>query len=160
MPLGLLDLFKYLLIALIWLFFMRVLRAVWVESRPATQKAPAETRRASRRGAPPRAAPVATPAGALIRLRVTPPGGSPSHNAEVRAQGTIGRSSACAIPLGEDEFASSVHARIFQNGSSFMVEDLGSTNGTTLNGSKIARPTAISKGDKIVVGRTILEVIT
>lgn len=159
MPLGLLDLFKYLLIALIWLFFMRVLRAVWVESRPATQTVPAETRRASSRGAPPQTAPIATPAGALIRLRVTPPGGRPSHDAEIGSQGTIGRSSACAIPLGEDEFASSVHARIFRSGSSFMVEDLGSTNGTTLNGSRIARPTAISKGDKIVVGRTILEVI-
>ena len=160
MPLGLLDLFKYLLIALIWLFFMRVLRAVWVEAKPAAQKAPTETRRSSTRGAAARTAPASAPSGALVRLRVTPPGGGAAQNAEIRAQGTIGRSSACAIPLGEDEFASGVHARIFQNGSSFMVEDLGSTNGTTLNGSRIARPTAISKGDKIVVGRTILEVMT
>ena len=160
MPLGLLDLFKYLLIALIWLFFMRVIRAVWVQAKPTVQKIPADTRRPARRGPVKQSAPTPAPSGALVRLRVTPPGGSASHNAEIRSQGTIGRSAACAIPLSEDEFASSVHARIFLNGTSVMVEDLGSTNGTTLNGSRIARPAAISKGDKIVVGRTILEVIT
>lgn len=160
MPLGLLDLFKYLLIALIWLFFMRVIRAVWVQAKPTAQKIPADTRRPARQAPAMQSAPSPAPSGAMVRLRVTPPGGGASHSAEIRSQGTIGRSAACAIPLSEDEFASSVHARIFQNGSSFMVEDLGSTNGTTLNGSRIARPTAISKGDKIVVGRTILEVIT
>ena len=161
MPLGLLDLFKYLLIALIWLFFLRVIRAVWVETKPSTPKVPARSRRRSKETAaaspPPQ---TAAPVGAVLRLRVTPPAGGASHNAEIRTQGTVGRSSACAVPIGEDEFASSVHARIFQNGSGFMVEDLGSTNGTSLNGTRIARPTAVSKGDRIVVGRTVLEVIS
>ncbi len=158
MPLGLLDLFKYLLIALIWLFFLRVIRAVWVEAKPSTPKAPAQPRRGSREPAAHQPPQAATPVGAVLRLNVTPPGAGSSHSAEIRSQGTVGRSSACSVPLGDDEFASSVHARIFQNGAGFMVEDLGSTNGTSLNGTRIARPTAISKGDKIVVGRTVLEV--
>lgn len=48
------------------------------------------------------------------------------------------------------------HARITRNGRSLMVEDLGSANGTIVNGSPITRPTVIQPGDRIQIGSTIL----
>jgi hypothetical protein len=69
----------------------------------------------------------------------------------------IGRSSACQI-RPEDTYISQVHARIAPRGDGWVVEDMGSTNGTYLNQRKVAVPTEIAPGDRIRIGKTVLEV--
>ena len=69
---------------------------------------------------------------------------------------TIGRSSDNDMSLGEDEFASAHHARVEPRRDGVWVEDLGSTNGTFVNGSKVERPKKLSPGDVIRVGETDL----
>ena len=76
-----------------------------------------------------------------------------------RLNGTIqiGRASNCQIRL-TDNYISQLHAKISERGGAWVVEDLGSTNGTYLNQRKVTAPTEISAGDRIRVGKTVLEV--
>jgi pSer/pThr/pTyr-binding forkhead associated (FHA) protein len=69
----------------------------------------------------------------------------------------IGREGALAI---DDEQASRHHARVSAQGDGAVVEDLGSTNGTYVNGQPIEGPRAVRPGDKIRVGLTVLELRT
>ena len=68
----------------------------------------------------------------------------------------IGRSPDSALVL-DDSFSSSRHARIFPDQGSWWVEDLDSTNGTFVEGHKIATPTRIHAGERIVIGKTTVE---
>lgn len=52
----------------------------------------------------------------------------------------------------DDQFASSRHARISREGGSMILEDLGSTNGTWLNGDQVVGPTPLHKGDRVRIG--------
>ena len=69
---------------------------------------------------------------------------------------TIGRAAGCQIPL-DDSYASQLHARVFRRGSDLLVEDLGSTNGTYLNRKKVSAPVPLRAGDRLQVGRTVME---
>jgi pSer/pThr/pTyr-binding forkhead associated (FHA) protein len=69
----------------------------------------------------------------------------------------IGRSPANRVVL-DDEYVSNNHSLISWNGELWMLEDLGSRNGTLLNNLPIDRQTVIVAGDEITVGRTILSV--
>lgn len=69
----------------------------------------------------------------------------------------IGRTPDAALDLG-DEFMSSRHALISRTPSGFVIEDLGSTNGTSVNGQRILSPTLLSPGDSIRIGRTTIQV--
>jgi transcriptional regulator with GAF, ATPase, and Fis domain len=62
----------------------------------------------------------------------------------------IGRASSNEIPVA-DERASRRHAEIYSEGDTWYLRDLGSRNGTLLNGSKIDAPTPLSPGNQIVV---------
>jgi transcriptional regulator of acetoin/glycerol metabolism len=55
-----------------------------------------------------------------------------------------------------DSRVSSRHARIVREGAGFVVEDLGSRNGTRVNGARIEAPTPVEDGDLVEVGHTIL----
>lgn len=68
---------------------------------------------------------------------------------------TIGRAETCDICL-PDPSVSRRHAEIRKIGSTFVLTDLGSTNGTMVNGARIAER-ALTDGDRITVGRTDLE---
>lgn len=59
----------------------------------------------------------------------------------------------------EDAFASHHHARIWVRGGICQVEDLGSTNGTLLNGTKIVRASPVNPGDLIKVGGAAFELV-
>ena len=48
--------------------------------------------------------------------------------------------------------------RVFADGDGYKVEDLGSTNGTYVNGRRISVPTPAGRGDTVQIGKTILEV--
>ncbi len=64
---------------------------------------------------------------------------------------TIGRSSACDIALDGSQ-ASRRHARITVSDRSATIEDMGSTNGVYLNGTRITAPEQLRDGDRVVVG--------
>lgn len=49
------------------------------------------------------------------------------------------------------------HARVWRDGARWLVEDLGSTNGTALNGRAIERPTPLGDGDKVYLGSTVVK---
>jgi RND superfamily putative drug exporter len=70
----------------------------------------------------------------------------------------IGREGKGEGLLGGDLEISRRHARVFQKGDKVLIEDLGSTNGTMVNGRKIKKPTELRHGDKVDVGTTTLEV--
>ena len=59
---------------------------------------------------------------------------------------TIGRSPRCNVPLASDGFVSQLHARLFRRGDEYWVEDLGSTNGTLMNGRADGRSRPTAKG--------------
>jgi serine phosphatase RsbU (regulator of sigma subunit) len=69
----------------------------------------------------------------------------------------IGRTEAADIPLA-DASVSRRHARFFYLDGRWLVEDLGSRNGTQLNGKPVRNPLAISAGDEIRIGDTVLRV--
>lgn len=69
---------------------------------------------------------------------------------------TIGRADDSTLVL-TDDFVSTHHARLVPRGDSWVVEDLGSTNGTFLDKSKVTTPTPVPLGVPIRVGKTVLE---
>ena len=70
------------------------------------------------------------------------------------AQVTIGRGRQNDIALPEDEFASARHARFEPRQDGVWIQDLGSTNGTYLNGARLERPRRLTTGDIVRVGET------
>ena len=75
----------------------------------------------------------------------------------VGAGTVIGRSDDADINI-DDSYASDLHVRVGVQNATMTVHDLGSTNGTYVNGRRITVPTAVTLGDSVQVGRTILEV--
>jgi len=69
---------------------------------------------------------------------------------------TLGRANDVTLVLNDD-YASSRHARIFPQDGQWIVEDLGSTNGTYLDRQKVTRPTPVPLGVPIRIGKTVLE---
>jgi len=61
--------------------------------------------------------------------------------------------------LAGDDFVSQVHARVFRRDGDTMIEDLGSKNGTYLNGERVGEPMPLRKGDRIQFGETVAEVV-
>ena len=68
----------------------------------------------------------------------------------------IGRAPSCTLVL-DDDYSSSRHARIYPEDGQWFVEDLGSTNGTFVDRSKIDSPTAVTVGNQVRVGQSTLE---
>ena len=71
----------------------------------------------------------------------------------------MGRGGGCGIVLPDDHFVSTVHARVFRRGNDVYVEDLGSRNGTYVNGSPVAAPIRLRRGDRVQFGETVAEVV-
>ena len=69
---------------------------------------------------------------------------------------TLGRANDATLVLNDD-YASGRHARIFPQDGQWIVEDLGSTNGTYLDRQKVTRPTPVPMGMPIRIGKTVLE---
>jgi SARP family transcriptional regulator, regulator of embCAB operon len=68
----------------------------------------------------------------------------------------MGRQSGCGLVL-EDDQASRRHAQVVPTDAGYELEDLGSTNGTYLNGERLTRPTLLCHGDRIEVGHTVVK---
>jgi pSer/pThr/pTyr-binding forkhead associated (FHA) protein len=139
-------------ILLMWLFFMWVIRAVWVEVRPLKR------RRRRHKDDPDSAITGTSRRGRNLRLHVVRPEEHSGRTYEVGEEVTVGRAAGCGVPIDYDTFASNLHARLFRLDSDLWVEDLGSTNGTWVNTERIAERTRIEKGDLLQVGGTVFEV--
>ena len=68
----------------------------------------------------------------------------------------LGRAQEATLVL-EDDYASGRHARLSLQQGTWMVEDLGSTNGTFLGRNRVQAPTPVSPGSPVRIGRTVLE---
>jgi len=91
-------------------------------------------------------------------LVVTSPELQEGQTIEVAAPTTVGRDAHSGIRLDRDEFASATHARIEPRPDGAWVDDLGSTNGTFVNGTKLKRAQLAKVGDVIRIGATELQV--
>jgi pSer/pThr/pTyr-binding forkhead associated (FHA) protein len=147
-PHSLLEILKYFLLVLLWLFFVYATRMVWVEIRRSRPE----------KEAVPEGQPVAADKSVPLKLRVVDPPQRRGRMFELGQEVTLGRSPGCAVPLEDDTFTSSVHARVYRRNGELWLEDLRSTNGTYLNDSRVSEPTRLQRGDRIKVGSTILEV--
>ena len=150
MPEPLLQVLKVCILILLYLFFFRVLRAVWAEVNLAKAPRTAATTagkprrtRAARRNPP--------------KLTVVEPAELAGTTFPLADELTVGRAAGCQITL-DDTYVSQLHARLFQRDDQLYVEDLGSTNGTYLNRRKVSAPMVVSRGDRIQIGSTVLEV--
>ena len=155
----LLNILKLCLLALVYLFMLRVLRAVWAEVTP--RPADALTGRRARRAAPAPAAP-APPRGRKgkgppIELVAIEPADQAGRRYPLGDEITVGRAAGCQVTV-DDTYVSQLHARVFTRDGQVLVEDLGSTNGTYLNRSKVSGPMVMQKGDRLQIGNTVLEV--
>ncbi len=165
----LLTILKLCLLALLYLFFLRVLRAVWTEVSPpraaSPGPAPAGARTPSRRSSRPAKQPKATkPTKSRRRLPATPsrlvvvePQERVGVEYPLGPEVTIGRASGCNIVLDE-QYVSQVHTRLFTREGSIFAEDLGSTNGTWVNGARAVGQMPARLGDRIQIGNVVLEV--
>ena len=181
MPEQLLNVLNLCLLVLLYLFFVRVARAVWVEvngPRLKTARAKGAAKAASasasaggtggvatatasgRRGSKSAGRPKRTRAAGATRpgLVVTAPPEVSGRRYELTEELTMGRAAGCQITL-DDTYVSQVHARVFVRDGVVFVEDLGSTNGTYLNRKKVAGPLMLKPGDQVQVGSTVLELV-
>ena len=156
----LLNILKLCLLALVYLFMLRVLRAVWAEVTP--RPADALTGRRARRAAAPVPAAPAAPRGRKgkgppAELVAIEPADQAGRRYPLGDEITVGRAAGCQVTV-DDTYVSQLHARVFSRDGQVMVEDLGSTNGTYLNRSKVSGPMVMQKGDRLQIGNTVLEV--
>lgn len=152
MPDLVLDLLKYVLLAVLYIFLAWAVRAVYLELRPrGPARAPA---RAS--ATPPPRAPAKKSRKSFRKVAVVENEKLRGKTFDLSDELVIGRAERCHIVL-DDSYASQMHARIFSRGDAHVVEDLGSTNGTYLNRRRITEPTELSRGDRVKIGKTVLE---
>lgn len=141
---------EILLVVIVWLFFLRVMRAVWVEVRPPKRsrkdKEVADGAPTQRRGR-----------ARSLKLRVIEPEPQRGQSYELADELTVGRAPGCGVKV-EDAYTSSIHARLYRRDGTLWVEDLGSTNGTWVNAERIFSPTKLGRGDLLQVGGTVFEV--
>jgi pSer/pThr/pTyr-binding forkhead associated (FHA) protein len=145
---------KYGLLLLLWVFVLlavRTIRSDLYGSRvvappapsPGAGRAPAPGRGTGRRSQARRLVVVEGPlAGTAVTLGQTPV--------------TLGRADDSTVVL-TDDYASGRHARLVPGDGAWTLEDLGSTNGTYLNGAKLTAPTPVPLGAPIRVGKTVME---
>jgi pSer/pThr/pTyr-binding forkhead associated (FHA) protein len=149
-PESLLRLLNGLLLVVLLLFFLRVLRAAWVQVNAPPLAPPAAM------PAPAAPAPSPPPVSAF-RLRVLEPPEQRGRVYELADEVTVGRAPGCGVSL-PDTTVSQLHARVFRDNHAFYVEDLGSTNGTWLNRTRVGGAVTLKRGDRVQVGSTVLEV--
>jgi hypothetical protein len=136
MPVLFLNIIKLLFLALLFLFLWQVARAI-----------------RSHIGVNPGAR---SESGGAELVLLT--GSSDGRRIRLRGAGqVIGRSSEADVEI-DDPYASEFHARVGLQDQRIVVHDLGSTNGTYVNGRRVTSPTTVSRGDTVQIGKTTLEV--
>jgi hypothetical protein len=151
-----LQLIRFGFLALLWLFVlaaMRVIRSDLRTSGAPRIAVPPPVRRRGRGGSAPASRPAA---GAPTHLVVTEGGLTGTRIGLTGAPVLIGRANDSTLVL-EDDYASTRHARISLQDGIWVVEDLGSTNGTYLGQRKIDGPVQLDVGVPLRIGKTVLE---
>lgn len=153
MPVAVLTLLKLLLLALLYLFLYRAIRTLVQDLYGPSQK---------RRSPPPRprvatASPPRKSRKIPKELVVHHPTGKPTVITLDRGPLVLGRAANATVRL-DDVYVSDEHSEILQDGDGWSVRDLGSTNGTYLNGAKVTQPTPLASGDQLRLGKTTVEV--
>ena len=153
MPVAILTLGKLLLLALLYLFLWRVVRVIAADlDGPAPAGAQAAPRPAVAQ--PERRQ---TARQLPTELVLHPVRGAP-HTVPLDGDRLVfGRATHVDQRL-EDDYVSDEHAELRQVDGQWRVRDLGSTNGTYLNGQKVIAPTVVAAGDQLQLGKTRLEV--
>ena len=147
MPEIVLQLLKYVFLIVLYIFIARAVRLIALESKPAASRRPApvvQTRQPSKRVKAPK------------KVTVVEGDENKGKSFDLGEELVIGRAEKCQIVLN-DTYVSQMHARFFARGETYMVEDLGSTNGTYLNRRRITSPVEVSRGDQVKIGKTVLE---
>lgn len=161
----LLGILKLALLALLYLFFARVLWAVWTEVRGTghplvpqgqvpPQPPPAKAQQPAKRS---RRQKGKAPSGQVARLLVVEPSARKGATLGVDREITFGRAQGCTVSVPDDAYMSQVHARVYMREGDVFVEDLDSTNGTFINGERVHGTRQLFHGDRLQVGHTVLE---
>jgi pSer/pThr/pTyr-binding forkhead associated (FHA) protein len=155
-----LTLIRVAFLAVLWLF---VIAAIGVVRTDLFGTAAAKMRRGRNRPPqfqpqrPPRQPRQPRPSRGTPRFLVVTEGGLSGVSIDLTDQQiTLGRANDATLVLNDD-YASSRHARIFPQDGQWIVEDLGSTNGTYLDRQKVTRPMPVPLGVPIRIGKTVLE---
>ena len=153
-----LTIIRVAFLAVLWLFVIAAIGVVRTDllGGPSTtarrsKARQAQTPRQSRPARPPR------PGRGSPRSLVVTAGALKGTSLDLgQQQITLGRANDATLVLNDD-YASSRHARIFPQDGQWIVEDLGSTNGTYLDRQKVTRPMPVPLGVPIRIGKTVLE---
>lgn len=149
-----LTLLRFGILALLWLFVLTAIRVIRSDlSDRASAPSPA----------PPSPYPpqpvTASRAERRSQARTLVVTSGPLAGTSVRLDDTsitFGRSEGCTVVLSDD-YVSSQHARLSPAGDRWVLEDLGSTNGSYLSDRKVTDPTSVPLGAPIRLGRTVFE---
>ncbi len=141
---------KFGFIALLYLFLLWIARSSGADLRRLSGPAPDAT---GLHSASPVEAHVRDPEAWLVVVK----GGGLSAGERFDLFGglSIGRSGSADIRI-EDRYASGIHARVFPSGGRFYLEDMQSTNGTSLNGEAMQGEAELVDGDTVGIGDTEL----
>ena len=152
-----LTIIRVAFLAVLWLFVIAaigVVRTDLLGSSSSTRRGKARPPQAPRQARPPR--PQRAGRGSPRQLVVTAGALKGTTLDLAQQQITMGRANDATLVL-DDDYASSRHARIFPQDGQWIVEDLGSTNGTYLDRQKVTRPMPVPLGVPIRIGKTVLE---
>lgn len=136
MPDFLLTLLRLIFLALVYLFLWQVARSI------STHLGMRPVGRRRRRG-----------------TRVVVVRSDSQHGLDFVVEDSVvlGRSAEADIPI-DDPYASDFHLRMTSKDGRIVLNDLGSTNGTYVNGRRVTTPTDLARGDAVQVGKTVMEV--
>ena len=153
-----LTIIRVAFLAVLWLFVIAAIGVVRTDllGGPSTtaRRGKARQAQAPRRGRPARPARAGR---GSPRVLVVTAGALKGTSLDLSQQQiTLGRANDATLVLNDD-YASSRHARIFPQDGQWIVEDLGSTNGTYLDRQKVTRPLPVPLGVPIRIGKTVLE---
>jgi pSer/pThr/pTyr-binding forkhead associated (FHA) protein len=139
-----LTVLKLLFLVLLYLFIARAVRIVYLDMvGPKVPKTAAQQQAKRRSFGTPKMVSVQEP-------------GVPLRSFSLEGELTVGKQGT-TITLA-DSFVSTKHARIYQTDQGWLIEDMGSTNGTFVNKVKVVAPTPLKVGDEIRLGKTTIEV--
>ncbi|GAA2093375.1 antibiotic biosynthesis regulator FhaB [Microlunatus panaciterrae] len=152
-----LTIIKVLFLALLWLFILSAVSVIRSDlfGKPVATADQNPAQRLENPPPPGKAKRSKRPKGQPRVLTIT--GGTQSGESAELAGGMvmIGRGADCQLIL-EDDYVSTRHARVLTSDGGYYIEDLGSTNGTYVNGQRITSPTTITMSDTVRIGKTVM----
>ena len=154
-----LTLIRVAFLAVLWLFVIAAIGVVRTDllGNVATKMRRGQNQAMPLPQQPPKPPRQVRPGRGTPRFLVVTEGGLQGVSIDLADQQiTMGRANDATLVLNDD-YASTYHARIFPQDGQWLVEDLGSTNGTYLDRQKVTRPTPVSVGVPIRIGKTVLE---